>query len=195
MTWLPSSATAATPRRSRLTTRRAGDPAACVSHDQPSLMYSLDERHPNLLLPAFCPAVSRASSRAAAWSVLPCRYAAFLSTAGSWNLQELIMAVRRKSQSFSGGTSSYRGVTHHPTGAAASLPGRGSAARLVLQHCLRQGLLAVREGHVLDQLLVCQEHHSLCSAMFDRTAACRSLGGACGLARHPQAHLPGAVLG
>ena len=28
------------------------------------------------------------------------------------------MAVRRKSQSFSGGTSSYRGVTHHPTGQA-----------------------------------------------------------------------------
>ncbi len=45
-----------------------------------------------------------------------CRYADFLTKAGSWNLQELIMAVRRKSQSFSGGTSSYRGVTHHPTG-------------------------------------------------------------------------------
>eukprot|EP00891_Asterochloris_glomerata_P008473 jgi/Astpho2/8473/e_gw1.00124.8.1_t len=54
------------------------------------------------------------------------RYADFLTKAGSWNLQELIMAVRRKSQSFSGGTSSYRGVTHHPTGrweARVGLPG------------------------------------------------------------------------
>jgi hypothetical protein len=32
------------------------------------------------------------------------------------SLEELIMAVRRQSQGFSRGTSTYRGVTHHPSG-------------------------------------------------------------------------------
>ena len=34
------------------------------------------------------------------------------------SLEELIMAVRRQSQGFSRGTSAFRGVTHHPSGAA-----------------------------------------------------------------------------
>jgi len=34
----------------------------------------------------------------------------------SISMEELIMAVRRQSQGFSRGTSSYRGVTHHPSG-------------------------------------------------------------------------------
>lgn len=37
------------------------------------------------------------------------------------SLEELIMAVRRQSQGFSRGTSGYRGVTHHPTGAVSDL--------------------------------------------------------------------------
>lgn len=36
----------------------------------------------------------------------------------SISLEELIMAVRRQSQGFSRGTSTYRGVTHHPSGMA-----------------------------------------------------------------------------
>ena len=35
----------------------------------------------------------------------------------SISLEELIMAVRRQSQGFSRGTSAFRGVTHHPSGA------------------------------------------------------------------------------
>ena len=34
----------------------------------------------------------------------------------SISLEELIMAVRRQSQGFSRGSSTYRGVTHHPSG-------------------------------------------------------------------------------
>ena len=34
------------------------------------------------------------------------------------SMEELIMAVRRQSQGFSRGTSTYRGVTHHPSGAS-----------------------------------------------------------------------------
>ena len=34
----------------------------------------------------------------------------------SISLEELIMAVRRQSQGFSRGSSSFRGVTYHPTG-------------------------------------------------------------------------------
>ena len=34
----------------------------------------------------------------------------------SISLEELIMAVRRQSQGFSRGTSTFRGVTHHPSG-------------------------------------------------------------------------------
>ena len=36
----------------------------------------------------------------------------------SISLEELIMAVRRQSQGFSRGSSTYRGVTHHPSGKA-----------------------------------------------------------------------------
>ena len=32
------------------------------------------------------------------------------------SLEELVMAVRRSSQGFSRGSSTYRGVTHHPNG-------------------------------------------------------------------------------
>jgi AP2-like factor (euAP2 lineage) len=35
---------------------------------------------------------------------------------GSISVEELIMAVRRQSQGFSRGSSSFRGVTHHPSG-------------------------------------------------------------------------------
>ncbi|GMH36334.1 hypothetical protein BSKO_04202 [Bryopsis sp. KO-2023] len=44
------------------------------------------------------------------------RYADLLKCMDSISLEELIMAVRRQSQGFSRGTSSYRGVTHHPSG-------------------------------------------------------------------------------
>ena len=42
------------------------------------------------------------------------------------------MAVRRKSQSFSGGTSSYRGVTHHPTGQPQPLPSAREGCRNIV---------------------------------------------------------------
>ena len=41
------------------------------------------------------------------------------------SVEELIMTVRRQSQGFSRGSSSYRGVTFHPSGAGI-LPGDGS---------------------------------------------------------------------
>ena len=51
----------------------------------------------------------------------PCaRYADLTECMGSISLEELIMAVRRQSQGFSRGTSSYRGVTHHPSGPPSS---------------------------------------------------------------------------
>ena len=44
------------------------------------------------------------------------RYADLTECMGSISLEELIMAVRRQSQGFSRGTSTFRGVTHHPSG-------------------------------------------------------------------------------
>ena len=45
------------------------------------------------------------------------RYADLTECMGAISLEELIMAVRRQSQGFSRGTSAFRGVTHHPSGA------------------------------------------------------------------------------
>ena len=45
-----------------------------------------------------------------------CRYSDLTECMDSISLEELIMAVRRQSQGFSRGTSTYRGVTHHPSG-------------------------------------------------------------------------------
>lgn len=47
-----------------------------------------------------------------------CRYTDLTRCMDSISLEELIMAVRRQSQGFSRGTSTYRGVTHHPSGEA-----------------------------------------------------------------------------
>ncbi|CAD7703458.1 unnamed protein product [Ostreobium quekettii] len=44
------------------------------------------------------------------------KYSDLVNCMDSISLEELIMAVRRQSQGFSRGTSSYRGVTHHPSG-------------------------------------------------------------------------------
>ncbi|KAK9846267.1 hypothetical protein WJX81_000414 [Elliptochloris bilobata] len=44
------------------------------------------------------------------------RYADLTACLDSISLEELIMAVRRQSQGFSRGTSTFRGVTHHPSG-------------------------------------------------------------------------------
>lgn len=44
------------------------------------------------------------------------RYSQLLSCMDSIGLEELIMAVRRQSQGFSRGSSTYRGVTAHPSG-------------------------------------------------------------------------------
>ena len=46
------------------------------------------------------------------------RYADLTECMHGISLEELIMAVRRQSQGFSRGTSTFRGVTHHPSGAA-----------------------------------------------------------------------------
>jgi len=45
------------------------------------------------------------------------RYAALTACMDSISLEELVMAVRRQSQGFSRGSSSFRGVTKHPSGA------------------------------------------------------------------------------
>ncbi|EFN55119.1 hypothetical protein CHLNCDRAFT_23683, partial [Chlorella variabilis] len=44
------------------------------------------------------------------------KYADLLGCIGKMSMEELVMAVRRQSQGFSRGSSSYRGVTHHPSG-------------------------------------------------------------------------------
>lgn len=44
------------------------------------------------------------------------RYADLTECMHGISLEELIMAVRRQSQGFSRGTSTFRGVTHHPSG-------------------------------------------------------------------------------
>ena len=46
------------------------------------------------------------------------RYADLTECMHGISLEELIMAVRRQSHGFSRGTSAFRGVTHHPSGAA-----------------------------------------------------------------------------
>ena len=46
------------------------------------------------------------------------RYADLTECMHGISLEELIMAVRRQSQGFSRGTSTFRGVTHHPSGDA-----------------------------------------------------------------------------
>ncbi|RMZ55052.1 hypothetical protein APUTEX25_005678, partial [Auxenochlorella protothecoides] len=44
------------------------------------------------------------------------KYADLLGCINRMTMEELVMAVRRQSQGFSRGTSSFRGVTHHPSG-------------------------------------------------------------------------------
>ncbi|PSC75719.1 pathogenesis-related genes transcriptional activator [Micractinium conductrix] len=44
------------------------------------------------------------------------RYDELLASANRMGVEELVMAIRRQSQGFSRGTSSYRGVTRHPSG-------------------------------------------------------------------------------
>lgn len=44
------------------------------------------------------------------------KYADLLGCIDRMTMEELVMAVRRQSQGFSRGTSSFRGVTHHPSG-------------------------------------------------------------------------------
>ena len=48
---------------------------------------------------------------------MACRYKDLTACMDKISMEELIMAVRRQSQGFSRGTSTYRGVTHHPSGA------------------------------------------------------------------------------
>ena len=67
-----------------------------------------------------CSPLSRdATTRLLTPHCLPlCRYTDLTRCMDSISLEELIMAVRRQSQGFSRGTSTYRGVTHHPSGEA-----------------------------------------------------------------------------
>jgi len=44
------------------------------------------------------------------------KYADLIGCIDRMSMEELVMAVRRQSQGFSRGTSSFRGVTHHPSG-------------------------------------------------------------------------------
>ena len=54
----------------------------------------------------------------------------------SISLEELIMAVRRQSQGFSRGTSSFRGVTHHPSGSARTQPSHSFGDPLWSWQCM-----------------------------------------------------------
>lgn len=45
-----------------------------------------------------------------------CRYAALLGCIQNMGMDELVMAIRRRSQGFTRGSSSYRGVTQHKSG-------------------------------------------------------------------------------
>ena len=56
------------------------------------------------------------------------RYADLTECMGAISLEELIMAVRRQSQGFSRGTSAFRGVTHHPSGARCACAAQRLAA-------------------------------------------------------------------
>ena len=47
------------------------------------------------------------------------RYAALLACIQQMDMDELVMAIRRRSQGFTRGTSSYRGVTQHKSGGEA----------------------------------------------------------------------------
>ena len=49
-----------------------------------------------------------------------CRYAALLSCIQSMDMDELVMAIRRRSQGFTRGSSAYRGVTQHKSGVPAA---------------------------------------------------------------------------
>ena len=48
--------------------------------------------------------------------IAACRYAALLACIQQMDMDELIMAIRRRSQGFTRGSSSYRGVTQHKSG-------------------------------------------------------------------------------
>lgn len=68
-----------------------------------------------------------------------CRYSDLTECMDSISLEELIMAVRRQSQGFSRGTSSYRGVTHHPSGinpSSSSLTSSASSSIKLLATCM-----------------------------------------------------------
>jgi hypothetical protein len=112
-------------------------------------------------------------------TVLPCfplaaavrgRYADLTECMDSISLEELIMAVRRQSQGFSRGTSSYRGVTHHPSGeehkevigGAGHSSGKGNAEmKGLLHHPTRQG--RQRNEEVIGSGALCGP---LCSKLF-----------------------------
>ena len=50
-----------------------------------------------------------------------CRYKDLAHCMDAISVEELIMTVRRQSQGFSRGSSTYRGVTFHPSGADTDL--------------------------------------------------------------------------
>ena len=65
-----------------------------------------------------CPALLQLSLlQKCNWVWVVRRYADLTACLDSITLEELIMAVRRQSQGFSRGTSAFRGVTRHPSGA------------------------------------------------------------------------------
>ena len=73
------------------------------------------------------------------------RYTDLTGCMDSISLEELIMAVRRQSQGFSRGTSTYRGVTHHPSGENTATPASPDFCLSRLHH--RALLCSRRRGH------------------------------------------------
>ena len=71
------------------------------------------EGMPALLLP---PTEHRAPALVLLIGSRMCRYADIRDYFSSLSLDELAMTLRRQSQGFSRGSSSFRGVTYHPTG-------------------------------------------------------------------------------
>ena len=62
------------------------------------------------------------------------RYAPLLDCLDQVPMSELVMAIRRQSQGFTRGSSAFRGVTQHKTGASLGGEGCPTAPRRPAQH-------------------------------------------------------------
>jgi hypothetical protein len=81
------------------------------------------------------------------------KYGDLLGCIDRMSMEELVMAVRRQSQGFSRGTSTYRGVTHHPSGrweARIGVPGSKNIYLGLFVEVGVGGCAAERRGRVCE---------------------------------------------